>query len=63
MYDECQSRLSLEDEGFYLKMENGERKMCYGLMYVRVALPRINDLGNIPFLPYRYGKTDKSYVS
>ena len=60
MYHDCQERLTLEDSGFYLKLENGEKIECYGLLYVRVAIPRKNNLKSIPFLHTKLG--NKNYV-
>lgn len=62
MYEESNSRLSIGEDGFYYQNDDGEKVLCYGVFYVKIALPKVNDLRGIPFLPTR-GPKGKSYVS
>ena len=60
MYDECQAKISMGDDGFYFETSDGTKRQCYGIFYVKIGLPPNNKLEGLPFLPHRLN--GKSYV-
>lgn len=60
MFDQCK-RIRLESDGFYYTNKENVTKQIYGILYVKILVPRDNDLQNIGFLPTKMYK--KNFVT
>ena len=60
MYQDCQ-RISLQEEGFFYQGRDGITRQIFGILYVKIFLPKINSLKNIAFLPTKMFK--KNFVA